>query len=91
MIRLLVKIARALGFLLLAALALWFLPMRIFGRCGGPGRCPESADPEYLHYEQLRKERRRRWLFEQRFRRWERKQARDRFKRIEKIRNNFYK
>ena len=90
MIRLLAKIARAVGFLLLAVLAIWFLPVWLWSRCGGPGGCPESNEPEYQYYKRLKQEKRLRWHFNRKFRQWQDKQKKERWDRIEKIRKTFY-
>ena len=84
------KLARAAGLLLLAVLAIWFLPAWLFSRCGGPNGTPEPIEPEYLHYKRLKDEKRKRWLFRRRFNRWILKEKLTRWERIEKIRKDFF-
>ncbi len=103
MVALLLRIARVAGFCLLAVLALWFSPLLLLdriGRLGGsyhgppakrrPPRRPTDRRPRFQH------QTRRQWSsisqkqFQLDFRQWQRQLQRDRFKRIAKVRDNFY-
>ena len=90
MVSLLLKIARVAGFCLLAVLALWFSPLLLLDRIGRLGGFRKSSEPEVLHYERIKAEKRRRYGMRCLLRKWEKNQREARFKRIEKTRNNFY-
>ena len=90
MVSLLLRIARIAGFCLLAVLALWFSPLWLSDRIGRLGGFCKSSEPEVLHCERLKAEKRRRYGMRCLLRKWEKNQREARFKRIEKTRNNFY-
>jgi len=90
MVSLLAKIARAAGVVLLAVLAVWFSPLLLMEKLQSLRTHPESSDPEYLYYKRQKLERKKRWLFYRQFDRWEQKQKKTRFKRIEKKRKDFF-
>ena len=91
MVSLLAKLARAVGFLLLAVLAIWFSPLLLMQKLAALRTHPESSDPEYLYYKRLKLERKKRWLFSRHFDRWEQNQKKARWKKIEKKRKDFFK
>ncbi len=90
MASLLLKIARIAGLCLLAVLALWFSPLWLLERLPHIGGYCKSTEPEVLHYERIKAEKRKRYGMRCLLRKWEQNQREARFKRIEKTRNNFY-
>jgi hypothetical protein len=103
MASLLLRIARIAGFCLLAVLALWFSPLLLLdriGRLGGsyhpppakrrPPRRPTDRRPRFQHQRRRQRPSLSRKQFQLDFGRWQRQFQRDRFKRIAKVRDNFY-
>ncbi len=103
MVSLLLRIARIAGFCLLAVLAVWFSPLLLLDRIGRLGGCYHGP-PAKRRPPRRPTDRRPRWQYQRRrprpslsrkqfqldFRRWQRQLQRDRFKRIAKVRDNFY-
>ena len=81
--RLLLKVVKAAGVVLLVAVLLWFLPLML----------PEwiKNPPEMTARKNKKHKKRKRWEHWKKFCKWEAKEKRERFKRIEKKRANFYK
>lgn len=81
--RLFVSVAKVAGVVLLAACVLWFLPVILPHWLNNP--------PELVAWRKEKRQKRKRWEHWQKLCQWEAREKRDRFKRIEKMRKNFYK
>ena len=80
--RVLVRLVKAVGVVVLAVFIIWFFPVMLSDWLKNP--------PEVSAWQLEKRRRRRKWKKWQAFCQWEKREKQDRFKRIEKKRKNFY-